>query len=411
MAGRRYCRDRVPISGPSVCVMRLEIEFHAGRPRRAAPTVALIVNKSFEIVAIRRVALHRVRVPFVEPFRISNGVVAEKDAILIELTTDKGIVGWGEASPMSGSFYSADTPDSSWAILKDEIVPALLSLGKLDPTQVGDNFAKAGIEGALWDAFAHTQQTSLCDLFGIERRPVPSGVAIGIFDTIDELIDRVNRYVNEGYQRVKIKIQPGWDVEPVAAIRAHFPQLPLMVDANAAYTLNDLQIFLELDRSNLMMIEQPLAASAIAEAGELQAHLNTPLCADESADSLDTLDQLIANRAARIINIKVQRVGGLGESLAMLQAARAADLQCWVGTMPELGIASAQALHLAMHPGFSFPTDIEASSRWYTDDVIEPAITIEANGFIDVPPGPGTGFTVNREKVKRYKIAAESFSL
>ena len=210
---------------------------------------------------------------------------------------------------------------------------------------------------------------------------------------------------------MKIKIQPGWDVEPVKAVRAQFPELPLMVDANAAYTPDHLPIFRELDRFNLMMIEQPLAADAIAEAGELQAHLQTPLCADESADSLATLDELFTNRAARIINIKVQRVGGLSASLSMLQAARAADLQCWVGTMPELGIASAQALHLAMHPAFSFPTDIEASSRWYTDDVIDPAITIDGHGFIDVPRGPGSGFSVNREKVKRYEIAAESFSL
>jgi O-succinylbenzoate synthase len=365
--------------------------------------------------ATKTVVLHRVRVPFVEPFRISNGVVAEKDAILIELTTADGIVGWGEASPMSGSFYSADTPDSSWAILKDEIVPAVFALGQLDPARVrelaGDKFAKAGIEGALWDAYAHTRKMPLCDLFGIKRRAVPSGVAIGIFDTIDELLERVRHYVSEGYQRVKIKIQPGWDVEPVAAVRAQFPEVPLMVDANAAYTLTDLQIFRELDRFKLMMIEQPLAAGAIAEAGELQANLKTPLCADESADSLDTLDQIITNRAARIVNIKVQRVGGLSEALLMLQTARAADLQCWVGTMPELGIASAQALHLAMHPDFSFPTDIEASSRWYLDDVVEPAITINGGGHIEVPDGPGAGYKVASEKVQRYTIAVESFAL
>jgi o-succinylbenzoate synthase len=364
---------------------------------------------------IKKVVLHRVRVPFVEPFRISNGVVADKDAILIELTTDEGIVGWGEASPMSGSFYSADTPDSSWAILKDEIIPALLSLGHVDPARIpelpGDKFARAGIEGALWDAYAHTRQMPLYDLFGIERRPVPSGVAIGIFDTIDELLERIRRYIGEGYQRVKIKIQPGWDVEPVAAVRSNFSQLPLMVDANAAYTLDDLPILRELDRFQLMMIEQPLSAGAIAEAGELQANLKTPLCADESADSLDALNQLIMKSAARIVNIKVQRVGGLSPALLMLHAARAADLQCWVGTMPELGIASAQALHLAMHPGFSFPTDIEASSRWYVDDVIEPAITINGGGYLEVPDGPGSGYKVALEKVQRYTIAVESFGL
>ena len=375
-------------------------------------TFSLAVNQS---IVITSAVLHRVRVPFVEPFRISNGVVAEKDAILVELTTSDGVVGWGEASPMSGSFYSSDTPDSSWTTLKDQFVPELLSLSSVDATrfyeflreQTGDQFSRAGIEGALWDAYAHTRGTALCKLFGIQPRAVPSGVAIGIFDTTEELIDRVRRYVGEGYQRVKIKIQPGWDVEPVAAVRAKFPQVPLMVDANAAYTLDDLKMFRELDRFKLMMIEQPLAAYAIAEAGELQAHLETPLCADESAESIASLDQLIKQKAARIINIKVQRVGGLSEALLMLKIARAAALQCWVGTMPELGVASAQALHLAMHEGFSFPTDIEASTRWYVDDVIEPPIEIDQRGFIEVPHGPGTGFRVSREKVERYTIATE----
>lgn len=370
------------------------------------------VNQS---IAVKSAVLHRVRVPFVEPFRISNGVVAEKDAILIEITTSDGVVGWGEASPMSGAFYSSDTPDSSWAVLKEQFVPVLLSLGHVDPArfheflreQPGDQFSRAGIEGALWEAYAHTRGMALCELFGIQARAVPSGVAIGIFDTTDELLKRVQRYVADGYQRVKIKIQPGWDIEPVAAIRAKFPELPLMVDANAAYTIDDLQIFRELDRFQLMMIEQPLAAKAILEAGKLQAHLNTPLCADESAESLTALDQLIKHRAARIINIKVQRVGGLSEALLMLQTARAAGLQFWVGTMPELGVASAQALQLAMHAAFSFPTDVEASSRWYIDDVVDPAIEIDNNGFIEVPRGAGSGFRVSREKVERYTTAIE----
>jgi O-succinylbenzoate synthase len=356
-----------------------------------------------------------VRVPLAEPFRISNGVVAEKDAILIELTTADGVVGWGEASPMSGSFYSSDTPDASWTVLKDQLVPTLLSLNDVDAgrfyeffrEQPGDQFSSAGLEGALWDAYANTRRMALCELFRIERRAVPSGVAIGIFETIDELIDRVRRYVGEGYQRVKIKIQPGWDIEPVAAVRAEFPGVPLMVDANGAYTLDDLQVFRELDRFQLMMVEQPLAARAIAEAGELQERLRTPLCADESADSITSLDQLIKHQAARIINIKVQRVGGLSEALLMLQTARDAGLRCWVGTMPELGIASAQALHLAMHDGFSFPTDIEAAARWYVDDVIEPAIEIDRRGLIEVPRGTGIGYKVSREKVERYTIATE----
>ena len=205
----------------------------------------------------------------------------------------------------------------------------------------------------------------------------------------------------QGYRRAKIKIEP---VEPVAAIRARFPKLPMMVDANAAYSIADTSLFRELDAYGLMMIEQPLAREAHAEAGELQRQLRTPLCADESAESMETLASLIADAAARIINIKVQRVGGLSEARLMLEAARAAGLECWVGTMPELGVASAQGLHLGTLDGFTYPTDIEASSRWYVDDVIAPAIEIDARGYIHLPAGPATGYRVVRETVERYTV-------
>ncbi|HJX92860.1 MAG TPA: o-succinylbenzoate synthase [Pyrinomonadaceae bacterium] len=367
-------------------------------------------------VSLESIVLHRVRIPFVEPFRISNGVVAEKESILIEATSDDGVVGWGECSPMSGSFYSADTPDSSWQVLL-ELIPRLFELGAMKPNDVyqqlrefpGNAFAKAGVEGALWDVYSRRRGLSLCEVLGIDRRAVRSGVAIGIFGTVEELIERIHLYVGQGYQRVKIKIEPGWDVEPVSAVREQFPDVALMVDANAAYSLTDEALFTELDRFELIMIEQPLAADAIDEAGELQARLNTPLCADESAESLTMLDRLIEKRAARIINVKVQRVGGLSEALLMLETARATGLQCWIGTMPELGIASAQGLHLAMHSGFSFPTDIEASTRWYVDDVIEPCIEISQQGFIHVPDDIGSGYKVSRAKVEQYTTAVERF--
>jgi len=275
--------------------------------------------------------------------------------------------------------------------------------------QPGDHFAKAGIEGALWDAYAKTVGVPLCELLGARARPIPSGVAIGIYDQVAELLERVERYIAEGYQRVKIKIEPGWDVEPVAAVRGRFPDLPLMVDANAAYTIADAAVFRELDAQGLMMIEQPLAREAHAEAAELQRQLRTPLCADESAESSEALESLIARNAARIINLKVQRVGGLSEARLMLKRARAAGLECWVGTMPELGVASAQGLHLATLDGFTYPTDIEASARWYVDDVINPLIEIDARGYIRLPAGAGTGYCVMREKVERYSIAAEEF--
>jgi O-succinylbenzoate synthase len=367
-------------------------------------------------VAIERVVLYRVRVPLREPFRISNGEITAKDAVLVEVNTAQGLTGWGEASPMAGSFYSVDTPESVWTTL-GKLIPLVLDNSEIEAPRFFerlrevevDPFAKAGLEGALWDAYALARKVPLHQLFGVAARLVPSGVAIGIYQTTDELLDRVERYLSEGYRRVKIKIQPGWDEEPVAAVRARFPDVSLMVDANAAYTINAVPVFRQLDSYGLMMIEQPLAREAYREAAELQRELRTPLCADESAESLDALDQLIALEAARIVNIKVQRVGGLSEALQMLTRARAARLGCWVGTMPELGIGSAQGLHLAAHEGFTFPTDIEASARWYVDDIIEPAIEIDAQGFIHLPGGAGTGFRVNRAQVERYTIATEEF--
>jgi O-succinylbenzoate synthase len=370
-----------------------------------------------QFVDVESVKLHRVRVPLVEPFRISNGEIAEKDAILVEIKSAGEVTGWGEASPMSGSFYSADTPDSAWATLSNVLIPELLGAGPIDVKNFyrrlrahpGNPFAKAGLEGALWDAYGQATGESLCELLGARAQPVPSGVAIGIYDQVDALLDRVDRYTVEGYRRVKIKIEPGWDIEPVAAVRARFPNMPLMVDANASYTIADAAMFRELDAQGLMMIEQPLARDAHVEAAELQRQLRTPLCADESAESTESLESLIANEAARIINIKVQRVGGLSEALLMLKKARHAGLECWVGTMPELGVASAQGLHFAALGEFSYPTDIEASRRWYVDDVIDPLIEIDARGYIQLPPGPGTGYRVSREKVEVYTVAVEEF--
>jgi O-succinylbenzoate synthase len=371
-----------------------------------------------KLISVKSIELYHVRVPLIEPFRISNGVIAEKDAILVELTTGSGIVGWGEASPMAGGFYSADTPESAWKALTNSLIPTALSADEIDVERFyelmralpGDAFAKAGIEGALWDAYANTRGLGLGELLGGVARPIPSGVAIGIYDQLADLLERVERYTTLGYRRVKIKIEPGWDIEPVAAVRARFPTVSLMVDANAAYSIADAEVFRELDAYGLMMIEQPFARDAYVDAGELQGQLRTPLCADESAESIDALASLIENKAARIINIKVQRVGGLSEARLMLAGARAAGLECWVGTMPELGVASGQGLHLAALDGFTYPTDIEASARWYVDDLIAPHIEIDAHGYIQIPAGPGTGYRVMREKLEKYSIATATFA-
>ncbi|PYV19766.1 MAG: o-succinylbenzoate synthase [Acidobacteria bacterium] len=363
--------------------------------------------------------LHWVRIPLHEPFRISSGEVSAKDAILVELTAEDGTKGWGEASPMTGSFYSAETPESTWKFLCDRLVPNFLSRPELDPQQCSDQlaefpgepFAKAGLEGAVWDLRANRERQPLWAMLGGSARPIETGAAIGLFPTVEELLERVNKFLGQGYRRIKIKIAPGHDVELVRAVRGRFGGIPLMVDANAAYGVRDFRVFKELDRYDLMMIEQPLARESLEEHAELQRQLRTPICLDESAEDLEAVQKIIRLQSARILNIKVQRMGGLWRAKRAHDAAEAAGIPCWLGTMPQLGIASAQGLHLRTLPNFLFPTDVEASSRWFADDIIAPPIEVSREGLIEFPEGPGTGFTVLPDKIAKFRICSEVFRL
>lgn len=362
------------------------------------------------------IRLHWIRIALHEPFRISNGEVSERDAILIEIVAD-GATGWGEAAPMPGNFYSGDTPETTWEFLRRRLVPSFLEHPLFDANRLsdwlqgfdGEPFAKAGLEGAVWDLAANMKAKPLWQMLGGSKRPIESGAAIGLMPTTRELLERVQKFLSEGYRRIKIKIEPGHDVELVRGIRGRFGDIPLMVDANASYTLEDAQIFVELDRFGLMMIEQPLAREAIAEHAELQKRLRTPICLDESAESIPAVEEIIRMRSGRILNIKVQRMGGLWEAQRAHDLAQAAGIPCWMGTMPELGVASAQGLHLATLPNFTLPSDIEASTRWYTDDIISPQIEISGQGFIQLPDGPGMGYAVDRRKVEQYRLRLEEF--
>jgi O-succinylbenzoate synthase len=365
---------------------------------------------------IRAVRLHWVRVPFHEPFRISSGEVSVKDAILVELEADCA-TGWGEASPMAGAFYSAETPESTWEFLRSNLVPAFLARPELEPEKCwerlaefpGEPFAKAGLEGAVWDLRSQELGQPLWSLLGGTDRPIPSGAAIGLFPTVAELIERVERFLREGYRRIKIKIEPGRDVELVRAVRGRFGNIPLMVDANAAYGPEDFAVFEELDRFGLMMIEQPLGREALEEHAELQRRIKTPICLDESAENLEAIERIVRLRSARILNIKVQRMGGLTPAKLAHDAAQTAGLPCWLGTMPELGIASAQGLHLATLPNFTYPTDVEASSRWYTTDIVTPWIEVAPGGSIEIPAGPGMGYRVDLAAVAAHRSRFEEF--
>jgi len=366
-------------------------------------------------VSIRKAEAWRLSIPMVEPFRISSGEVACKDAIIVRLS-DGPFFGWGESSAMPGAFYSAETPDTCEKELVGHLLPELV--GSSYPTMAAlesalvewtsNRFVRVAIETAAWELLARRLSQSLRELFGLPDRPIPSGLAVGLYDTDDELHGALKRYHVCKYRRVKIKIKRGHDLRMVRSVREWFGDIPLFVDANADYSLDDIDVFREMDRYGLMMFEQPFARDDFEGAARLQQAVQTPVCFDESAETVADIQQAAALDACRIVNIKLQRVGGYLEALRIAECCMQNKIAMWLGTMPELGIGSAQALMFAAHPGCIYPTDVEPSARWYHDDILKPEIVLHAGELI-VPPGPGLSFQVDMKKVERYAIRHWSF--
>ncbi|MCL5005694.1 MAG: o-succinylbenzoate synthase [Acidobacteria bacterium] len=367
-------------------------------------------------VRLKTISIVRVHIPLVEPFRISSGAVDVKDALLVRVSEGDAF-GWGEASAMPGSFYSAETPESCQQELIDHLVPHLL--GKEFDSIVGLNacldqlssnrFARTAIETACWELLARRQGVSLRELFRFPNRPIASGLAVGLYATEAELISAIHRYWADGYQRLKIKIKRGQDISLVQAVRHEFGDIPLFVDANADYSRDDFKVFQALDDYGLTMFEQPLAREDLDGAALLQKQVRTPICLDEGIETADDARRAIALGSCRIVNIKLQRVGGFLEALRISRVCEDKGIGLWVGTMPELGVGSAAALVLACHPGFTFPTDVEPSRRWYVDDVIAPEITV-SGGWISLPKGPGLGYEVDSKKLARYGVRRWEFT-
>jgi o-succinylbenzoate synthase len=365
--------------------------------------------------AISNAVLTHVRVPLQEHFRISSGAVSEKDALLIQLTAGDH-TGLGESSPMSGSFYSSDTPESCWRELSQLLLPALLSQSFASlhaaiewiNARPESNFAKAGIETALWDLDAKIQNRPLYQLLGGENKPIPSGLAVGLYDDPAAMLRAIQQHLTAGYHRVKIKIEPGRDLALVRAVRAEFGDIPLFVDANGAYNLSHLSLFEALDEYNLMMIEQPFAGPNLEDSAQLQKRIRTPICLDESLESSDDLLRAIALQSFRIANIKIQRVGGLSRALEIYDICQRHNIPVWIGTMPELGVGCAAGIALASLPICAFPTDVEASLRWFQDDIVQPLIEVH-HGNIHLPQTPGLGFAIHEDGLRRYTVASIYF--
>ena len=356
---------------------------------------------------IERLHLRLIRLPLVAFFETSFERVYDKTFILVGVEGE-GVEGLGECVADVHPYYASETNVAAWHIIKDFLAPIVLGSAFKEPRHVfpalarvrGHHMAKAAIEMACWDLAARQHGLPLSRLLGGTRDAIPSGVSIGIQDSSDQLMGKIEKELAAGYRRIKVKIKPGWDVGIVEAIRARFGPIPLMVDANAAYTLGDAAHLAALDRFALMMIEQPLEYDDIRDHAQLQRRIATPVCLDESIHSVRAAEEAIALGACRIVNIKPGRVGGHGESIRLHDLCAAHGIPVWHGGMLESGIGRAHNIHLASLPNFSLPGDIAASKRYYVPDLIEPPIEVGPDGMVPVPTGPGIGVTVDWDRVR-----------
>jgi len=367
---------------------------------------------------IESIELRHIRMVLVSPFVTSMGTEYDEEHIIVRVDSE-GVTGWGESVAEGTPFYSYETVQTAWHILKDFLIPSVLGreLSDIDEAIAlyskvrGHMMAKAGLEAALWDAFAKTINVSLSEMLGGTRKKIDVGVSIGIQSSVKELIHKVEGYLKEGYKRIKIKIAPGDDIQYVEALRKEFPDLLLQVDANSAYTLEDIALFKKMDEYNLILIEQPLGYEDIFDHSKLQRELRTPICLDESIHSLDDTRAAIELDSCRIINIKPGRVGGFTESKMIHDYCALMKIPVWHGGMLESGIGRAGNVALASLPNFTLPGDISASKRYYREDIVEPEFIVNPDGTMNVPGKPGIGVDVNMKILEKVTVRKETFHI
>jgi O-succinylbenzoate synthase len=351
--------------------------------------------------------LRLIKLPLVHFFETSFGRIDDKHFILVRVEGD-GVVGYGECVADVDPYYSSETNDTCWHIITAFIAPRVVGAEFAHPRDVfaalkairGHNMAKAAVEMAAWDLYAKQRGEPLSRTLGGVRDRIESGVSVGIQLSLDELVAKVARELAAGYRRIKIKVKPGWDVEAVRTLRGRFGNIPLMVDANAAYTIKDADHLAALDAYDLMMIEQPLDYDDIADHAALQRRLRTPICLDESIKTVGIAREAINAGACRIINIKPGRVGGFAESIRLHDLCASQQIPVWHGGMLESGVGRAANIHLSTLPNFTLPGDIAASKRYFDPDLIDPPIEVAADGTIAVPTAPGIGVTIREDRIE-----------
>jgi O-succinylbenzoate synthase len=354
--------------------------------------------------------------PLVHFFETSFGRTTQRDIILVEVAGE-GASGWGEVTAGESPFYNEEWTDSAWLILRDYAIPRVLGRDLVGAEDVapltahirGHKMARGGLEAAVWDLAARLGGQPLWKAIGGgARREIPCGVSIGIQDSVDQLLEKIERELAAGYQRIKMKIKPGWDVDVIRQVRARFPAIKLMADANSAYTLDDAARLKQLDEFYLMMIEQPLAHDDIIDHAVLQAKLDTPICLDECIRSAHHAEQAIRLRACGIINIKLGRVGGFREAKRVHDVAQAAGVPVWCGGMLEAGVGRAHNIALSTLPNFVLPGDVSASKRYWARDIIVPPVETTPHGTIRVSDEPGFGYAIDRDYIQSIAIREES---
>ena len=363
-----------------------------------------------------QITLREIKMPLVHFFETSFGRTKERRMVLVEVSSG-GISGWGEVTCGENPFYNEEWTESAWLIVRDYVAPRVLrqkfesaALVGARTTHIrGHLMARAGLEVACWDLEARMNGRPLYQqIGGGARREIPCGVSIGIQDSVPQLVEKIETELAAGYQRIKIKIKPGWDVDVVREVRKRFPDILLMADANSAYTLADAARLRCLDEFGLMMIEQPLAHDEIIDHAKLQAQLKTPICLDECIRSAHQAEQAIAMDAGRIINIKLGRVGGFAEAKRVHDVAERAGIPVWCGGMLESGIGRAHNIALSTLPNFTLPGDVSASQRYWARDVIQPAVEVTSRGTIFVRDEPGFGYDLDREFLDSLTVRKET---
>jgi O-succinylbenzoate synthase len=362
-------------------------------------------------VKIDHVQLRHLRLPLRRPFETSFGRTTHKEFFLVAASA-RGVTGYGECVADADPFYLPETNQTVLHILRDFLVPLAFERELAHPRELlgafarvrGHEMAKAALEMAVWELHARREGASLARVLGGEKTVIDSGVSIGLQADEATLLRKVETELEAGYRRIKIKIKPGRDRGLVRAVRDRFGSIPLMVDANSAYTLDDIAVLRALDEFGLMMIEQPLSWDDIVDHAALQRELKTPVCLDESIHSADDARRALDLGACRVINIKAGRVGGFASSIAIHDRCRARDVPVWCGGMLESGIGRLANVHLQTLPGFSLPGDTSASARYFEEDLVDPPVVVSPDGRIAVPTGPGIGHEVVWPRVERATL-------